>query len=711
MEWKKVIRRKSIVGILFGLWVFMLFFYVYSFQKPKIEVPMREDVISSQVEYENYFREKIEGLVTQADAMSGISIFAETDSFSSANLLQTKSDYMDLLDVRPIFFDAKYIESFLGFSFLNGIAVIAGILVAMTLVDEKKRGIRNIIFASERGRGYLVAHKIGALLLWSVLLITAYYGSCLTASVMLHGENILLHVLYPVQSIPMLMDYPEAISIGTFLLLYFVYRIFVMFLVMLIAWTTLFFFENVIFAFGTLGGIGISSFLFYELIESNHPFNILRYCNLWYQTSGVEYFTEYMNLNIVSNAVNKEIVIGISWILIVGAFLAIAFVVGIYKYPCSSSYDTKLVRKIKGIANHIKVTYRKIIARFSITGTEVYKVLVSQKGLVIILVVSAILWNDTDYTQITTMGHQDLYYDFLEQHGGLPTDESAQTIEKLSITLAEVEKNYTEAMILYEKGELEDILPWVMLYDSYENDRIFFKEITEQTEYLENLKLSSDIEGWYINKYAYESFLNSGNTLINLTLILGIVLLSSSVFSMENKNGIGNVVRSTMRGRQELFRRKIAVALGATLLLFIVSVILEWSSWTSIYPVDRFDAPVQSVPMLSFVTWECSIGTFITSIYFLKGIMMCMVALFTCWLTMKTNQKFAIALSFGLCIPEVLTLAGMWFFQYVSIVRILSIAPFLLQVQSIEFVLVVFVLMMSIGIWSMCKLYKEWCNT
>ena len=711
MEWKKVIRRKSIVGILFGLWVFMLFFYVYSFQKPKIEVPMREDVISSQVEYENYFREKIEGLVTQADAMSGISIFAETDSFSSANLLQTKSDYMDLLDVRPIFFDAKYIESFLGFSFLNGIAVIAGILVAMTLVDEKKRGIRNIIFASERGRGYLVAHKIGALLLWSVLLITAYYGSCLTASVMLHGENILLHVLYPVQSIPMLMDYPEAISIGTFLLLYFVYRIFVMFLVMLIAWTTLFFFENVIFAFGTLGGIGISSFLFYELIESNHPFNILRYCNLWYQTSGVEYFTEYMNLNIVSNAVNKEIVIGISWILIVGVFLAIAFVVGIYKYPCSSSYDTKLVRKIKGIANHIKVTYRKIIARFSITGTEVYKVLVSQKGLVIILVVSAILWNDTDYTQITTMGHQDLYYDFLEQHGGLPTDESAQAIEKLSITLAEVEKNYTEAMILYEKGELEDILPWVMLYDSYENDRIFFKEITEQTEYLENLKLSSDIEGWYINKYAYESFLNSGNTLINLTLILGIVLLSSSVFSMENKNGIGNVVRSTMRGRQELFRRKIAVALGATLLLFIVSVILEWSSWTSIYPVDRFDAPVQSVPMLSFVTWECSIGTFITSIYFLKGIMMCMVALFTCWLTMKINQKFAIALSFGLCIPEVLTLAGMWFFQYVSIVRILSIAPFLLQVQSIEFVLVVFVLMMSIGIWSMCKLYKEWCNT
>ena len=711
MEWKKVIRRKSIVGILFGLWVFMLFFYVYSFQKPKIEVPMREDVISSQVEYENYFREKIEGLVTQADAMSGISIFAETDSFSSANLLQTKSDYMDLLDVRPIFFDAKYIESFLGFSFLNGIAVIAGILVAMTLVDEKKRGIRNIIFASERGRGYLVAHKIGALLLWSVLLITAYYGSCLTASVMLHGENILLHVLYPVQSIPMLMDYPEAISIGTFLLLYFVYRIFVMFLVMLIAWTTLFFFENVIFAFGTLGGIGISSFLFYELIESNHPFNILHYCNLWYQTSGVEYFTEYMNLNIVSNAVNKEIVIGISWILIVGVFLAIAFVVGIYKYPCSSSYDTKLVRKIKGIANHIKVTYRKIIARFSITGTEVYKVLVSQKGLVIILVVSAILWNDTDYTQITTMGHQDLYYDFLEQHGGLPTDESAQAIEKLSITLAEVEKNYTEAMILYEKGELEDILPWVMLYDSYENDRIFFKEITEQTEYLENLKLSSDIEGWYINKYAYESFLNSGNTLINLTLILGIVLLSSSVFSMENKNGIGNVVRSTMRGRQELFRRKIAVALGATLLLFIVSVILEWSSWTSIYPVDRFDAPVQSVPMLSFVTWECSIGTFITSIYFLKGIMMCMVALFTCWLTMKINQKFAIALSFGLCIPEVLTLAGMWFFQYVSIVRILSIAPFLLQVQSIEFVLVVFVLMMSIGIWSMCKLYKEWCNT
>lgn len=711
MEWKKVIRRKSIVGILFGLWIFMLFFYVYSFQQPKIEVPMREDVISSQVEYVNYFREKIEGLVTQADEMSGISIFAETDSFSSANLQQTKSDYMDLLEVRPIFFDAKYIESFLSFSFLNGIAVIAGILVAMTLVDEKKRGIRNIIFASERGRGYLVAHKIGALLLWSVFLVTTYYGSCLTASVMLYGENILLHVLYPVQSVPMLMDYPEAISIGTFLLLYFVYRIFVMFLVMLIAWTTLFFFENVIFAFGTLGGIGISSFLFYELIESNHPFNILHYCNLWYQASGVEYFTEYMNLNIVSNAVNKEIVIGISWILIVGVFLAIAFVVGIYKYPCSSSYDTKLVRKIKGIANHIKVTYRKIIARFSITGTEVYKVLVSQKGIVVILVVCGILWMDTDYTEITTAGYQDLYYEFLEQHSGSPTVESAQAIEELSLTLAEVENGYVEALALYEKGELEDITSWMMLYDSYENERIFFKEITEQTDYLENLTSTRGIDGWYVNKYAYETFLNSGNTLINITLILGIVLVSSSIFSMEHKSGIGNVIRSTPLGRQELFRRKVIVAIFLTSLLFATSVILEWSSLTHIYQVAGFAAPVQSIPSLSFVTWNCSIGTFIVMLYLLKGIMMFVVAMVTCWITMKTNQKFAIALSFGLCIPEVLTLAGMWFFQYVSIVRILSIAPFLLQMQSIEFVLGAFVLLLSIGLWSIWKLYKEWCNT
>lgn len=711
MEWKKVIRRKSIMGILLGLWLFVLFFYVYSYQQSKMEDPFIDNSAMSQEAYELQFKEKIETLVAQADFMSGISIFAETDSFSSSNLQQTKVDYMDLLEVKPISFAADYLEDVLDFTLLNGVVVIAGILVAMTLADEKKRGVRNIIFACEKGRGYLVAHKIGALLLWAAILVEIYYGSCLLTSMFLYKSDIFSHILYPIQSVPMLMEYPGVINIGTFLVLYLGYRVVVLFLIMLIAWTALSFFENIIFAFGMIGGVGILSFLMYQLIGSSHPLNILHYCNLWYQASGVEYFTEYMNLNIASNAVSKEIVIGTSWILIIGLLLGIAFAVGNYKYPCSSSYDTKLIKGLKRIANRIKIAYRKIVERFSITGTEVYKVLVSQKGSVVILVVCMILWSDTDYTEIVTPGYQDLYNDFLQEHGGKVTEAATQSIEELSVTLAEVEKNYVEAMELYEKGELDDILPWSMLYDSYVNERIFLQEITEQTEYLEKLKSARGIDGWYVNKYAYEAFFSSGNTLINITLILGIVLLSSSVFSMENKCGIGNVIRSTQLGRQELFRRKVIVALLLTLLLFATSVMLEWSSLTHIYQVHGFGAPVQSVPNLGFVTWNCTIGTFIIMLYLLKAIMMCVVAMLTCWLTMKTNHKFAIALSFGLCIPELLTLAGMWFFQYVSIVRILSIAPFLLQVQSIEFVLGVCVLMMSIGIWSMYKLYKEWCNT
>ena len=711
MEWKKVIRRKGIIGILFGLWVFALFFYVYSFQQPKIEFPSARDTASSQAEYEEIFQEKIEALVAQADFMSGISIFAETDSFSSANLQQTKMDYIDLLGVKPVFFDADYIEEYLDFSLLNAIAVIAGILVAMTLVDEKKRGIRNIIFASERGRGFLVAHKIGALLIWAAILVLIYYGSCLGLSAFLYKGNILTHVTYPIQSIPMLIEYPMAINIGAFLLLYFAYRIVVLFLIMLIVWTALFFFENVVFAFGMVGGLGLISFLLYQLIGSNHPLNILRYCNLWYQASGIEFFTEYMNLNIAANAVGKEIVIGISWLIVIGLFMAIAFAVGIYKYPCSSAYDTKLVKALKGLLEQIKTAYRKVVAGLPVTGTEFYKVLISQKGIVVILIVSAILWSDTDYTKITTTGYQDLYFEFLEQYGGVPTEASARAIQELSDEVAAVENKYTEALELYEKGEIDDYISWVMLYESYANERIFLKEIQAQTEYLENLKSTSGVEGWYVNRYAYDTFFNSGNTLINISLVLGIVLLSSSIFAKDNKNGIGNVIRSTVQGRQELFGRKMIVAFSMTGLLFAISVILEWTAISSIYHMDGLSAPVQSIESLSFVTWDCSIGTFILFIYLLKGFMMCTVAMFTCWITMKTNQKFAIAFSFGLCIPELLTLAGIWFFQYISIVRILSIAPFLLQVQSMEIVLGAFFIFMIIGVWSIRKQYKQWCNT
>lgn len=709
MEWKKILQRKGILGILISLWIFALFFYGYSFQHSKEDDIWLNVSFGSQEEYETYFHEKIETLIAQADAMSGISIFAEQDTFSASNLQQTKLDYINLLEITPVYFQADYIEDFLSFSLLNGILVIAGILISLVLVDDKKKGIRSIIFACERGRGYLVIQKIGALGLWSILLVVVYCGSCLIMSSILYRENIVRQLVYPVQSIPMMMELPWSIDIGTFLGVYLAYRSIVLFIIMLLAWTLLFFFENVILALGVIGAIGLINFLIYNIIGSLHPWNILHYCNLWYQMSDTSFFTEYKNLNLWEDAVNKEVVIVISWSVVTSIILLIAFLVGRYKYPCVSSYDGRMVKKVKAWGTRIQIIYRKQIEKLSILGTELYKVLITQKGIVVVFAVFFVLWSDTDYKRLTTTGYQDLYYDFLEKNEGLPTEESYQAIEEVAVLLQKVEADYLKAMEQYENGEIDSLLPWSMKYDSYESERIFLKEIMAQTQHLEEMK-AKGIQAGYINKYAYNTFLNNGDTLINVVLILGVVLLSSGVFSMENKNGIGSIVRSTVSGREKLFGRKIVVAFALAMFLFVISVVLEWSAILSLYEMGGWNLPVQSIPSLGFVSLDYSISTFFVLIYLLKGLMIGTVAMFTCWLTMKTNQKFAVVLSWGLCVPELLTLAGIEFFQYMSIVRVLSIGPFLLQVQSIEFVCIVSGLLIFIGIWSGWRLYRNWCN-
>lgn len=703
-------QRKGIIGMLFILWIFALFFFGYSYQQSGQDDFMLEVSFTSQEEYETFFREKIESVVAQADAMGGISIFAEQDSFSFANLQQTKVDYIDLLEITPIYFQAGYIEEFLEFPLLNVIVVIAGILVALALIDEKKKGVRTIIFASERGRAHLVIQKIGALFLWSMLLVIFYYGGCLILSGILHGENMMQQVNYPVQSIPMLMELPWTIDIGTFFCMYLVYRSVVLFLIMLLAWVILFFFENVTMALGIVGGIALFNYLTYHVIGSLHPWNVFHYCNLWYQMKDGAFFTEYKNLNICENAVNKEWVIAFSWCVLAGILIIAALLIGKYKYPFGSSCEGKIIRKIKSFGKSIQLAYRKNVEKLSLLGVEFYKVLITQKGIIIVGIVCLVLWNDTDYTRIVATGYQELYYDFLKEHEGLPTEASYQAIEELTILLQKVEDDYMEAMEKYENGEIDSLFSWSMLYESYENERIFLKEITAQTKHLESMK-NQGIQCGYINKYAYNTFLNSGDTLINLVLILGVVLLSSNVFSLDNNSGIGSIVRSTQYGRAQLFRKKVIVALSLSMFLFIISVFLEWSALLHIFEVGGWNLPVQSIPSLGFVSVKCSIGTFLVMMYLLKGLMVGTVAMFTCWLTMKTNQKFAVFFSFALCVPELLTLAGMWFFQYVSIVRILSIAPFLLQVQSIFFVWFVSGLILSIGIWSGWKLYKSWCNT
>lgn len=627
MEWKKVLREKKlVVFLLLLLGVQQLLFW------DNAERAHRKWEAVYQIPYEQYhqqkeemhignFHEMAEGIITQAESMGSISIFAEEDSFSRRNLELTKEDYRVLLAVEPKLFDNRFLTDFFADVTRNVMMLFAMAGVTFVYVDENKAGLRGMIFSAVNGRERMVLRRMGALFGWAMCFSLLFGGMNLAVSCMMYEENVWEYASYPIQSLSMFGRLPVQISIGGFLPVYFLYQGVVLFLAGLGIWTVLFCVEYILLAVGVIGAVGIVTFLLYYLTDAKHPLGVLHYCNPWYLMNGSSIFCEYQNLNLMGWAVNKNIVILVYGVLLFVCYSAAGLLVGCWRYPCSFATGT-LRRFVRHMESSVQKTVDTWVSRCGLMGMEFYKVLVGQKGILVIFVLSMVFLYQSDFTDIQLTSRQQMYFDFMEAHEGKPDAESNEAIQALEDLLREVETTYLAAAESYEKGELS-ASEWMFhstRYLDFEQDRAFLEEIQKQTEHIENLRTERGISAWYVNCYSYNKILNEESMLANGLLLFGTILLTSGVFVGEKKAGIQNTLRASMLGRKELLQKKFLVAFVLSLLLFFVISVLEFATVDYVYGFSGWSAPVQSILMLGDVPLECSIGVYFFGMYLLKAI-------------------------------------------------------------------------------------------
>ena len=632
MEWKKVGKNKKLILILLGLFCVQmwLFFYhthqTHSNWEQIYGVSYNEYHQKSEATYIENFHSTITNVVHQADNMGSISIFAQEDSFSRHNVEKTKADYTTLLSIKPILFDNLFLSDFFADTTRNLMGVLMISLITFVYIDENKQGLRCMIFSTVNGRGRLILQKILALLLWALCFALVLGGGNLLISCLSYGKNIGDYIHYPIQSLSMFGNFPWNCSIGTFLFLYLLYQGFVLFLIGLGIWSILFCVEYLLLSIGIVGAIGITTYFLYELIDSKHPLNVLHYCNPWYLSNGSSVFTEYKNLNIFGQAVNKNIAILFFFLLIILFFVVMTLSVGIWRYPCASTVN-KVKRMIKNTEIQIQKTIDTWLSRRSLTGMEYYKVLIGQKGIWIMLALCAIFLFQADFTDISFSARQEMYFDFMEKYEGLPSEASQREIEDLEQLLTEIETSYLMALEAHENDEIsiEEYIFHVSRYENFEQERQFLKEIQQQRDHIFALK-ERGISAWYVNCYSYNRLLREGSLFVNLLLVFGTILLTSGVFVSEKKSGMIPILCSSLLGREDLLRKKFQVAYVLTLCLFFVISFLEFATIGIIYGFGGWMAPVQSILQLAVFPIPCNIFMFFLGLYLLKAMVLLMVA-------------------------------------------------------------------------------------
>lgn len=719
MEWRKV--SKNTIVLLISIFFIQSFFFLYSLNikeershifgsEPYIQY--NDEYIEKNKLYIEGYHKSIVDILERAESMGGISIFATQDSFSQSNLEKTKRDYESVLDVQPIAFDDVFFKHYFDFNYINLFVAIGCVFIALSMVDSKKKGLRSILHSSCNGRGRLVLSKLLAMIKWDTIIVLVFYIGNLIISAFEFKGNILGSLSYPIQSISYFSKFPYEMSIGYFLMCYLLFKIVLAFIVSLMAWLVMYCIDNTIISIGVIGiAVGVMCIVD-KIIAANSPINHIKYCNIWYLFKDISVFTEYKNLNWFENAVNKNIFIYFSLASISVVCIAIGLIVGIKRYPCSSrtkNNNNSILRFISKIKRFVISLPEKL----SVGMLELYKIFIKQKGIIVVVLLVGLWINQIDLEQIKRTKDQDLYYDFMEKYEGVKDEKSEKYISDLENMLSDLDLQYELLSAEYEAGRLtsDEWFNWNSMYINFESERIFLKQIKEQSDYLSNLKNDKDIEGWYVNIYGYNHLFATNDSYGNMALIFSIILICSGLFAVEKKSGTEKIIRGSSEGRFKLFYIKLKIVVISTIFMFVIGTVIEILTIDKVYGLSGWNAPVQSIHMLSFVPFECSVGTFVFILYLAKLFVLICLTVFVSSISIWLEQKKTIFASFILCVPSLLGLVGFSGFENYSIISVMSIGPMMIRLGSIFIMLSVIGVIGAIGVISLLSGYRKWCNT
>ncbi len=632
MEWKKILVNRKLSALMIALILIqMLVFWQDCEKNDRMWIERYGQAYDAhlkeqELQHIDTYRAKVQAIMEQADAMDGISIFSQENSFSKRNVALTKKAFEPLLDIELAYVKGRTVTEFFAFRFGGLCVCLCGLAIALELSEIRKSKVRSIIFPTEHGRLRLAFEKSGALFLWAFAVTFLFQAGILLEGMLLFHENPLTFLSCPAQTFSCFADFPLKITMGQALVLYLLYRTVILYVIMVLVWSAALIFDHMVLAVGISGGFIAAEYFLYAKIEGNNVWKLLKYCNIWYQAIENDYFTKYQNLNVLEYAVNRNAAI----VAALAAAYLLGSGVGIFiccrRYPCSSK-----VRRLHRAMDAVKIKLENFRGRFlekrSLAGMECYKVIVSQKGLAAILLLSLLICYRADFTQIKRSTQQELYYAFMEHYIGEPGEDSDREIAQLSDKLEQVDIKYAQQYAEAVDGDAKFVL--TMWYDSFSEERLFLKQIREQTESLKSISQESGIAVWYVNLHSYDHLLKSDDAMLNLGLLLVILWNCIGMYIGESGSGMVCMINSSYR-EKFLYRTKIRVAMIITTVVYFAVLLFEIISVAAVYGLKGIGAPVQSILALSDIRIHCTIWQYFFARYLFKYLIFAAVCTGVC---------------------------------------------------------------------------------
>lgn len=558
-----------------------------------IEFPMMlvYDMNILTEECKNY-PEYLNSIKNQTDSMSAVSIWGNNDTFSYRNIKKTPSAYEDLsAEPLPLASSFGLENTFTSpFTDLLGIFLVF-MAVCGIILKDREQGVMSLLLSMPKGKANLIVSKFTAISIITSIIAVLLFAENLIIGGLLYGIGDLQR---PIQSVFGFYQCNLSITVGEFLLLFFIMKIAAYLLFAMIFSLICTISKNNLIIYGASATVCLVSFLCYKYISENSIFQLIHYWNPVKFTQTAEIFNTYQNVNLFGYPVSLKI----------SAIFIITVLILLIASCCIFAIEK--IGNIQYKAVYLKNYRRKNTKLHSRFFYICYRSLIINKGIIIVfaLVFVSALFSASFSRQYS---NDDIYYEnFTTEFSGTVTDDTISFIVEKEQLYAEVEEEIaklqaSENVNIYKVGLLSKKL----------NDRVAFERLKQRVETIQ----ANEYNGQIFYDTGYERLFNydNGNEKLFMLLFMMcfLVMILSPIASSDKNTDMVKIIFSTKCGKsgyyKNLFSYSALCGLFASSLFFIPYII----SVLNKYGTQGISAPLQSIQLFSNSNIPFSVGIFI----------------------------------------------------------------------------------------------------
>lgn len=559
-----------------------------------------------QLEYQNDYPAYIKSILKNAENLSSKKLFSNKTSYSYKSIQKSANDFSKNKNIKLSLVNDLPVSAVLNYQIGDFILILICVFMAISFVSEKN--VNLLINTCKNGRRILKMKQLPILILFSLFFSFAIYISEMLISLKIYDAPMNLYAL--IQSTDIFSDCILHINFLQLFAIHILFKAIIASMIALAIWLFISLSSNIILVSAIAGVITSIELLLYKNISAQSNLSILKTFNI-FSLFDYRSISEYNLVSVFSKPVRAEKAVWIIVLLVIFIISALILISANRNYPIKS--PKKAFRILHVLFDKLSEFYAKLQSVIYKGRFETFKIMHIGKGLLVVIAFLLIIGFNFNTNPLVFSSTEAFLNDYYEEYGGELSEKVYKNIEKMRSEADAVESEYNFKSEQYASGEisLEEYELAAAKNEAYDTQRKAVDKLTEQIDRIESLS-QKGIKPVLVNELGYNNlFYSQSNQTQILILICAVVILFSSVFSIEKGSNMLILNHCSKNGRKQLYFKKIFTVIPKTFILTLVSYLSLILQNNYLYKLGNMNANIHNLECLQEINLNLSIAEYV----------------------------------------------------------------------------------------------------